>query len=63
MVSDRDPERLRYLAHIGIFPKTEILIIDKAPFNGPLHLQIQDQTHHLGKELADAILVDYIESL
>ncbi|KAA0228400.1 metal-dependent transcriptional regulator [candidate division KSB1 bacterium] len=60
MVSDRDPARLRYLAQVGIFPQTEILVLDKAPFNGPLHLQIQDQTCHLGKELADAILVDYI---
>lgn len=60
MVSDRDPERLRYLAQIGIFPKTEILILEVAPFNGPLHIQIQGQSHHLGKELADIILVDHV---
>jgi DtxR family Mn-dependent transcriptional regulator len=58
MVSDRDPEKLRYLGKIGLFPNTELDVIDKAPFNGPVHIRINDDSHHLGRELADVILVE-----
>jgi DtxR family transcriptional regulator, Mn-dependent transcriptional regulator len=58
MVSDRDPEKLRYLGKIGLFPNIEIDVLEKAPFNGPVHIRINEVSHHLGRELADVILVD-----
>ncbi len=39
-VDDRDPERLRYLADIGLLPQTEIVLLARAPFDGPLTLQV-----------------------
>ncbi len=56
-VSDSDPEMLRYMSEIGISPETEIEIINKAPFGGPLHVKIEGQEHHLGEGLTDQILV------
>jgi len=39
-VDDRDAERLRYLAGLGITPGTEIVLLARAPFEGPLTLQV-----------------------
>ena len=56
-VSDRDPEVLRYLATIGILPEVEISVLKKGPFNGPIHVQIEDSEHSLSEELATQIFV------
>ncbi len=56
-VSDRDPEVLRYLATIGIFPDVEINVLKKSPFNGPIHVKINDSEHSLSEELANQIFV------
>jgi len=56
-VSDRDPEVLRYLASIGILPEVEISVLKKGPFNGPIHVQIEDSEHSLSEELATQIFV------
>jgi DtxR family Mn-dependent transcriptional regulator len=61
MVSDRDAEKLRYLGKIGLFPNVEIEVIDKAPFNGPLQIRIDDNAHFLGRDLTNTILVDRAE--
>jgi DtxR family Mn-dependent transcriptional regulator len=60
-VSDRDPEKLRYLGKLGIYPQSEIKVMGKAPFNGPIHIQVNDTFHHLGREISDAIWVDRVE--
>ncbi len=56
-VSDRDPKVLRYLATIGISPEVEINVLKKGPFNGPLHVEINEKEHSLSKDLADQIFV------
>ena len=56
-VSDRDPEVLRYLATIGILPDVEIKVLKKGPFNGPIHVEINDIEHSLSEELATQIFV------
>jgi DtxR family Mn-dependent transcriptional regulator len=61
MVPGRDAEKLRYLGKIGLFPNIEIDVIDKAPFNGPVHIRVNDETHHLGHELANVILVNRVD--
>jgi DtxR family Mn-dependent transcriptional regulator len=62
MVSDRDAEKLRYFGKIGLYPNIELEVVEKAPFNGPVHIRINEVSHHLGHELADVILVDRAES-
>ena len=39
-VGDRDPERLRYLAQLGITPGADVRVVERAPFGGPMTLRI-----------------------
>lgn len=56
-VDDDDPELLRYLGEMGLYPGTGIRLLACAPFKGPLTLQIEEKTHNLGYQAARAILV------
>jgi len=57
-VRDDDPAFLRYLAELGIALQTPILITEKAPFDGPLHISIGERSHALGKNVTDKIFVE-----
>ncbi|NIM95485.1 MAG: metal-dependent transcriptional regulator [Anaerolineales bacterium] len=61
-VSDHDPELLRYLGTMGLYPNVEVSIIDIAPFDGPLTLKIGDEEYTLGREAASHILIATLES-
>src|SRR5689334_3048543 len=39
-VSDQDPEKLRYLGRLGLYPETRVKLIERAPFGGPVRLQV-----------------------
>lgn len=56
-VDDDDPELLRYLGELGIYPGKEIIILIQAPFDGPLTLRIDNAEHSLGHRVAKSILV------
>lgn len=56
-VSDRDPEVLRYLADVGVYPDVVLDVLQKAPFNGPVHVRVRDSEHSLGEQLARQIFV------
>ena len=56
-VSDEDPEMLRYLAELEITPGAELLIVSKAPFDGPITLRIGPTLHSIGPALAAQVLV------
>ncbi len=56
-VSDSDPEMLRYLGEIGIYPEVRLHILEKAPFGGPLLVKIGEGKHHLGETLTDNIMI------
>lgn len=57
-VSDQDPEMLRYMASLGIRPGVEIEVRDKAPFNGPIEIQLSGgERQALGVEVAGHIFV------
>jgi DtxR family transcriptional regulator, Mn-dependent transcriptional regulator len=57
-VSDRSPERLRYLAELGIVPGTEVQVVAREPFQGPIALRVDDDKRTIGAELASQILVE-----
>ncbi|HEY7235252.1 MAG TPA: metal-dependent transcriptional regulator [Gemmatimonadaceae bacterium] len=42
-VGDRDPERLRYLAELGVTPGADVRVVGRAPFGGPITLRIVRQ--------------------
>lgn len=56
-VSDKDPDMLRYLGKLGIYPEVVVDVVEKAPFEGPIIVQVGDSQHHLGQALTDNILV------
>jgi DtxR family Mn-dependent transcriptional regulator len=53
----REPEKLQYLAEIGIVPGVEFELIHRAPFNGPLRLKLGRNEQVIGAELAAALWV------
>jgi len=56
-VDDDDPELLRYLGKIGLYPGTHLILIERAPFDGPLTLQVGDHEHNLGYQASKAVKV------
>lgn len=57
-VSDNDPEKLRYLGKLNLYPETVIEVIAREPFNGSTHIKADGKSHSLSKELCDSIFVD-----
>ncbi len=55
-VSTDDPERLRYLASLGLKPGTRVTVIDRQPFRGPTTVRVGEHTHLIGHELASTLL-------
>lgn len=56
-VGDRDPERLRYLAELGVTPGTTLEVIARAPFDGPITLRVRGAERAIGPALAAHIMV------
>lgn len=57
-VSDEDSERLRYLASLGLFPGTEVVVREERPFDGPLTVSVAGTERVLDRRLAAIILVE-----
>jgi DtxR family Mn-dependent transcriptional regulator len=57
-VPDGDPSLLQYLAGLGLVPDTRFTMIDKAPFGGPLTLDVGGTQQAVGIELAERIGVE-----
>ncbi len=57
-VSDKNPQLLRYLAEIALQPGTEVTIVAKAPFGGPLTLRIGANEPMVGPHLAEQVRVE-----
>lgn len=56
-VHTHDDEKLRYLTTLGLLPGTKFDLLERAPFNGPLRLGIDGETHFIGYELAGVLRV------
>ncbi|HKB94545.1 MAG TPA: metal-dependent transcriptional regulator [Gaiellaceae bacterium] len=56
-VSDADPAMLRFLGERGIAPGSEVEVIERQPFDGPLYVRAGDAVHVLGAVLARAMRV------
>ena len=65
-VNDQDPEKLRYLGQLGLYPETRVELVRRAPFGGPLHIRVGEKPgqveHMIGPELAEHIIVTPIEA-
>jgi len=56
-VRTHDPEMLRYFTSLGIMPEVPFEILGRAPFNGPMRLQINKEEVVLGATLGQALWV------
>ncbi|WP_421775447.1 metal-dependent transcriptional regulator [Gracilimonas sp.] len=57
-VKDQDPELLRYLEKIGVLPGSKIEVIEKAPFDGPVKIRLEDNVEQmLGQAVASEVYV------
>ncbi|MGB1285276.1 MAG: metal-dependent transcriptional regulator [Aggregatilineales bacterium] len=56
-VHTHDEAILEYLSNQGLVPGTAFHVVDRAPFNGPLQVKIDDKTSFLGNELAGVLRV------
>ncbi len=54
----REPERLEYLAALGLMPGVTLHVIHKAPFNGPVQLKVGREYRIIGHNLAEVIRVE-----
>ena len=60
-VGDKDAERLRYLKSIGLVPVVELVVLDKAPFGGPITVRVgqrDTKDRVIGPELAAGLMVE-----
>jgi DtxR family transcriptional regulator, Mn-dependent transcriptional regulator len=60
-VRTHDPEKLRYIAELGLVPGVPFHLLSCAPFKGPLRLQMKPQDHVIGYELARLLWVDVLK--
>jgi DtxR family transcriptional regulator, Mn-dependent transcriptional regulator len=56
-VPDGDPELLRYLATLGLVPAEEVTVVEQAPFDGPVTIEVRGSRHAIGRSLAAQIEV------
>jgi len=56
-VLTREPDRLEYIAALGLVPNASLELIHIAPFNGPLQLKLNNEYRIVGHNLAELIRV------
>ncbi len=58
-VSDRDPDLLRYLDRLGLCLHAPVEVVDRGPFEGPLHVRLvgRGEVHALSRQVTDQVFV------
>lgn len=56
-VADKDPSLLRYLAEVDLRPGSVVRILERAPFEGPITLELGTRAQAIGPALAERLLV------
>jgi DtxR family Mn-dependent transcriptional regulator len=59
---DEDGEMLRYVGGLGLTPGAIFTVVEVAPFDGPITVQIADDQKVVGHNVATAVLVEKIDS-
>lgn len=55
--NSHDEEKLKYLNDLGLRTGVHFKLISRAPFNGPLQIEVNGQSHFIGHELAGILRV------
>lgn len=56
-ITDEEPKLLCYLATLGLMPRIQIKVEQKAPFNGPVMVKVGNAVYALGRKIAESIWV------
>ena len=59
-ITDEEPKLLHYLATLGLMPKTDLLVQEKAPLRGPIMIRVGRATYAIGRTVAKSIWVKKI---
>lgn len=57
-VQDEDPGVLRYLGDLGMYPNTPVRLLEKAPYGGPIRLEVDGVERSIGPDLARQVEVE-----
>lgn len=60
LVQDRD--RLTYLGSMGLYLNAELVLLKRAPFDGPLLIDVSGENHALAHDLAELLLVQELQT-
>ena len=56
-VSDENPDLLHYLEDMGLLPGAHVVIVEKAPFDGPLTVSIDSEEKTVGFAVAQNVFI------
>jgi DtxR family transcriptional regulator, Mn-dependent transcriptional regulator len=56
-MSDRDPDFLRYLDGMGVRPGAGVRIVERAPFGGPVTIEVTGERHAIGTAAAARVYI------
>ncbi|HET7875039.1 MAG TPA: metal-dependent transcriptional regulator, partial [Methylomirabilota bacterium] len=56
-IEREEPELLKYLATLGLFPQIKVEVDEVAPFGGPVLIRVGDSRYALGRKVAARIFV------
>jgi DtxR family Mn-dependent transcriptional regulator len=62
-VGDEDAAMLRYFADLGLFPETDVEVVDVAPFEGPMTLRVAGLERSIGRPAAEHIYISDVERI
>ena len=58
VISESNAKFLHYLTSLGLIPGTKVKMLEKAPFDGTLTIEVNDSTKALGPQAASLIMVE-----
>ena len=56
-MQNNDPELLRYLGRLGLYPGAAVCVRRREPFSGPLFIRVGETEHAIGREVGDSVYV------
>jgi DtxR family Mn-dependent transcriptional regulator len=58
----QDPARLQYLGTLGLYPNAIVTVQERAPFHGPLELEVDGQRRALAYDMAQTLIVRQLDA-
>ena len=56
-VSDQHKDKLRYMISLGLLPGAHVVVVERAPFGGPITIRVARKRHAIDGDLAELVHV------